>query len=498
MSISGDVTELRLYTLGEKSQRTGMFGLPMRATIIAGVAFIVAMLVLMQGGLAAGALIALIATTYLVPAVMRIGNRTLYEVAQMRLQFWRAQASGATIYRSGPNSRVPGGRYRLPGALAKTELHVGRDVAGNDFALIRDRALNQYTVLMDAASRGQEPLTVPDRNSMTAEWGAWLAELSLNDDVIAATVTVESYPTTGQDLMAAVRNSVVESTPEIARRIQAESAVQFARGKLVTRSWIAVTFKAATAMQRRDPEAMATDLGFRLPGLYQRLDYAGVSATPMSPEDAVGLAMRCYRPDLEETINTARLAGESLGVDWDDAGPSAAMARWNSYRHEDWVSRTFEMAAPPAAAFPDHILRPLLEPKADIPRKRVSLIYRPIPAGDGVKQVEKEHNDAANAANKTRSIGKASAGLRLERTDAARQALARGGQLGEYSLLTTITLRDPELLDQGAAIVGQLGNRSQLRLHSANGQQDAAFAAGLGLGVLLDQKSTISQFAKAE
>ena len=73
-----------------------------------------------------------------------------------------------------------------------------------------------------------------------------------------------------------------------------------------------------------------------------------------------------------------------------------------------------------------------------------------------------------------------------------------GGQLGEYSLLVTLTLRNPELLDQGSAIIGQLGNRSQLRLHATNGQQDAAFAAALGLGVLLDQKSTISSFAKAE
>ena len=159
----------------------------------------------------------------------------------MRFQFWRAQRKHATVYRSGPNSSVPGGKYRLPGALAKTELHVGRDVAGNDFAMIRDVSLNQYTVLMDAASRGQEPLTVTDRNDMTAEWGAWLAELSLNDDIVAATVTVESYPTTGQDLIASVLRSVDENTPELARRIQAESAVQFSRGKLVTRSWIAVT-----------------------------------------------------------------------------------------------------------------------------------------------------------------------------------------------------------------------------------------------------------------
>ena len=48
MSASGEATDLRLYTLGEKSQRTGMFGLPLRATIIAGIAFIVAMLSLIH------------------------------------------------------------------------------------------------------------------------------------------------------------------------------------------------------------------------------------------------------------------------------------------------------------------------------------------------------------------------------------------------------------------------------------------------------------------
>src|SRR5699024_2006756 len=164
VTTSGEASDLRLYTLGERSQRTGMFGLPLRATLIAGGAFIVAMLVLMQGGLGPGALIALLAVAYLAPAIVRIGNRTLYEVAQMRFQFWRAEKAGSTIYRSGPNSRIPGGRYRLPGALAKTELHVGRDVAGNDFAMVRDQALNQYTVLLDASSRGQEPLTVTDRN----------------------------------------------------------------------------------------------------------------------------------------------------------------------------------------------------------------------------------------------------------------------------------------------------------------------------------------------
>src|SRR5690625_6178198 len=71
---------------------------------------------------------------------------------------------------------------------------------------------------------------------MTAEWGAWLAELSLNDDVVAATVTVESYPTTGQDLIAAVKDSVSESTPEIARRIQRSEERRVVQGRSSSRS----------------------------------------------------------------------------------------------------------------------------------------------------------------------------------------------------------------------------------------------------------------------
>lgn len=500
MTSATDHTEVRLYSLGEESQRTGLFGLPQRAMVTAGIGLVASMAMAMRGGIIPGGLTAIAVVLYLIPALLRSGHRTLYEVTQMRLQFFANKARGATVYRSGPSSGVPGGRHRLPGVLARTELHVGEDMYRNSFGMIRDPGLNQYTVVISAAPRGAEPWTLADRNLMTREWGAWLSELSLSGDVVGATATIETIPASGEDLMQSVLQSVDENSPEIARRIQAEGAVQFTRNQLITRGWCSVTFKAANAMQRKDPEAMATEIGHRLPSLYQQLQYAGVSARPMTAPEIVGLAMSSWRPEVTDAVNALELSGEDLGVDWEDAGPATAVTQFDRYKHSAFVSRTFEMSIPPQSTFPDTVLRDLLSPHGDLPRKRTTLVYRPFPAGESVKVVEREHTDAVNAVNmgkRGRKITGAGVHKRLEETDAARQALARGAQLGTYSLLTTVVLPDNDKVPAASAIMQQLGNRAQIRLHPMNYQQDAAFAACMGLGTFLHQKSTISSFAKA-
>ncbi|MDV8002844.1 SCO6880 family protein [Rhodococcus sp. IEGM 1408] len=492
--------EVRLYSLGQESKRTGLFGLPMRATVIAGGALALAMMVAMTGRLLTAGLLALAATLYLIPAIARDGNRTWYEVWQMWFQFKLAKAQGRTTYRSGPNSNIPGGRYRLPGFLARSELHVGTDMYNNEFGMIRDPALNQFTVLISASPRGGEPWTITDRNLMTREWGAWLADLSLTGDVVGASMTIETVPASGQDLVESVLGAVDESSPELARRIQAESAVQFTRNQLSLRGWAAVTVRAANAMQRKDPAAMATELGQRLPNLYRQLQYAGVSARPMTPTEIVGLTMSAYRPETGDAVVSERLSGNDLGIDWEDAGPATAVTEWDHYRHSEFVSKSFEMALPPQSTFPDTVLRPLLEPHIDLPRKRVTLVYRPFAAGESVKLVENEHNDAVNAVNAGRNgrkLNGAKVHVRLEQTDSARQSLARGAQLGQWSLLSTVSLESGDKIAPATAIMTQLGNRAQIGLRPMNGQQDAAFAAALGVGVYLHQKSTISAFAKA-
>ena len=69
------------------------------------------------------------------------------------------------------------------------------------------------------------------------------------------------------------------------------------------------------------------------------------------------------------------------------------------------------------------------------------------------------------------------------------------GQL-RYSALLTITAQDPAEVGNAAAVTESLAARARLRLRRAHGFQDAGFAAGLGLGVLLPDHITTSALVR--
>ncbi|MDK8451469.1 hypothetical protein QP975_10940 [Corynebacterium mastitidis] len=158
---------------------------------------------------------------------------------------------------------------------------------------------------------------------------------------------------------------------------------------------------------------------------------------------------------------------------------------------------TWEMAEAPRSTFEDHVLTSITAPHLRVMRKRVTLIYRPFHAGEGAKKVEAEHRDALTALNSSKKIRSAAAGMRVEHTNAARIAQARGAQLGRYSLLVTATVDDVAELPRMVHDVEQLGSGSSLRLQIATLQQDAAFIAGLGVGQLPWTQESVSGLARA-
>src|SRR5699024_3468172 len=90
-----------------------------------------------------------------------------------------------------------GGTYRLPGLLAGTTLHESIDSNGNYFGMIRRKAGNEYTVVLECQPSGDEALTTHETDLMTADWGRYLAGLGLPGDIAAAVAVVETLPATG-------------------------------------------------------------------------------------------------------------------------------------------------------------------------------------------------------------------------------------------------------------------------------------------------------------
>ncbi|ODS19803.1 hypothetical protein D9R19_03490 [Corynebacterium diphtheriae] len=164
------------YSLGQPSVRTGLGGYSMKATIVAGVGFGVYLLFQLAGHAIMGLLVVLPITAIVAMMVtVKIGNRSLAENIQIRYLASKARKARENEYVSGAHSRVPGGRRRLPGLLARTEIVTGVDTRGAEFAAIVDKPRREITVLLDCQLTGQLAITQAMRNDVTAEWARWLA-----------------------------------------------------------------------------------------------------------------------------------------------------------------------------------------------------------------------------------------------------------------------------------------------------------------------------------
>jgi len=158
--------------------------------------------------------------------------------------------------------------------------------------------------------------------------------------------------------------------------------------------------------------------------------------------------------------------------------------------HDSGVSVTYAMESMVSATVRDQVLRRLLEPHRDIARKRITLIYRPHDAGDAATIVDRDHKDAIIAASR-KGLVAAAADVALEATTRARDEEARGAGVVRFSILMTTTVADPDQLRRTDAVLRTLAATARLKVRPCYGYQAAAFAAALGVGVLLPEHATI-------
>ncbi|KQB84073.1 SCO6880 family protein [Corynebacterium oculi] len=490
------MVEIPNYSLGQPPKRTGLGGFSMKATAIVGGGFMV-FLILRLVGLSKIGLFVVLPVSVVAAAVVSMswGGRTLAQHVQMRWQYHRKVKRGEHEYVSGGLSRMPGGQHRLPGLLARTEIIAASDGAGRDFAIIVDRLRREATVVFDCQLSGQTAMMQEERNAMTASWGRWIAGLSLSGDVLAASVSVGVRPGSGELVRREVDSIMDENAPWLARRVMEDAAELLSVGVPEIDAHVAVTVKLDGEGLKED--AFVSNLATRVPTWAEDLSWAGILASPMDEQALVARVHQGFNPAAETEFERLKVAGQSHGLSWDDAGPGWARDEKDRYAHEGVYSVTWEMAEAPRSTFEDHVLTSITAPHSRVLRKRVTLLYRPFHAGEGAKKVEAEHRDALTALNSSKKIRSAAAGMRVEHTNAARIAQARGAQLGRYSLLVTATVDEVAEIPRMVHDVEQLGSGSSLRLQVATLQQDAAFICGLGVGQLPWTRESVSGLARA-
>ncbi|NYJ76455.1 SCO6880 family protein [Allobranchiibius huperziae] len=475
----------------------GLFGLPPVFLAGVGLAALVLIGVSISGHLLLG--LGLILVTLAVSAVMLIPHPSGLN-PYVRTARWarhrRAEKAGLTLLRQGPVGHAPDGKVRLPGLAAASELTKWHDSLGQPFGLITIPSTHHHTVVIECHAAGTGGVDQHVIDSQVAHWGAWLAGLGQTGDIVAAAAVIETAPDTGHRLRRAAFADLDVSSPAFSQQVLTDS-VAGAAGSAVITTRLTVTFTGKPSIEGARGKAittaqMAEEIGTRLPSLLDGLKAtgAGTGCRPCTAQELVDTVRVAYDPSVAADVEEARTK-DGTGLSWDQAGPMAAHAGYDHYEHESAVSCSWQMTAPPRGVFYDSTLAGLLAPHRDLTRKRVAILYRPQTPEQSAAAVDRDVKNTTWAASEGRRVtarkgSDAKAALKTEQEEAA------GASLVRFGIVVTATVLDPELLPLARkTVASSLAAPARLRLRSAKGSQDVAFAASLPIGLVLPEHMTL-------
>ena len=482
----------RPYSSGSRPRSEGLFGLSWVGMLTVGVVIIAVVLSQALFGFSVAACVLAAGTVIAGPLVVHINGRTGYVRAILLWQWWRGSRRGEHLYRSGSFSEIPGGARRLPGLLAPTRIYAARAVDGYWFGMIHMPRVHAYTVVLRAWPQGGEAVDQDLVDTWVAAWGRFLASLGSQPDIMAIVPVIDTVPETGNRLMAEVSTLTHPDAPEIAQDVMWELGTQLASQRVHLECRLAITFEATTPERQKIPAEQALEIGRRLPGIVAALDEAGVRARPMTAEEIIAFVRRSYDPAAQADLETAAAEPGGHGLTWSMAGPGDEGEHYDRLVHCGAVSITWEMTEPPRGTFDERVLERLLQPNTEVPRKRVAIVYRPHSAAEASNLVDQDYRNAIVAEqNRRGGLVSAEASIRVASAAQAREDRARGHGLTRYGTLITITAPRGADLPRLEALIKDLSTQARLSIQRCHRYQAAAFAASLGVGVILPDHGTV-------
>lgn len=407
-------------------------------------------------------------------------------------------ARGQNIYRSGPLSKVPGGRFLLPGLAADTDAYEGEDGLGRPFVMLHFRKANHYTAVVQCNSQGGSLVDKQDTDTWVANWGDYMRRMGNEPSLLGFQVVVETAPDSGEKLrreIAAQRNA---SSSNFASSVMSSVETVYPNGSPTVKTYLAYCYDAASTLGKRTRTAdeMGVLIAQRLPQLTEWLAATGGGAArPMTHTELAETVRMAYEPAVAPLIDKARTQGGS-GLTWDQVGPKQHVASWRDYRHDGARSITWVMGEAPRGEVFSHVLADMLRPHPAIDRKRVSLIYRPHSAAEAAGLVESDTRAAGAGVDGARS-DKSRKRAELRSAQRSAQEEAEGAGLVRFGLVATATVvddgsaDDKDRLAMADTAMENLSAPSRVALRRAYGSQDTDFLAGLPIGVILPEHVTL-------
>lgn len=470
-------------------RRSGVLGLPMGQSL-ALVPLIVVAIILLATGNFAIALVVLFggvgASVLLM--VWKKQGRSIY--GRVMLKFWqrRKVKTGKHIYFSGPTGHTPDGATRLPGLLAASELSEHHDSLGEPFGLLRvsGRGIHNYSVVIEAQPHGDANVDRTDVESHVSHWGAWLASRGMDEGIRGASVTIEAAPDNGLKLRRLMENEYVEGGPAFADEVTNAITEEYDRGSPELSCRLTVTFDGAAMDgdgKDRGTEEMAEEIANLLPGIISGLAPTGAGAArACTAQEITDNTRVAYDPTISSAVEEAQMNGGTQ-LRWADAGPSTALDLEHYYKHDRAYSKNWSLYEEPRGTFTLESLRRVLRPSSGVLRKRVTLLYRPLPVDQTTDAVQRELRDTTFSGSQKRMSMRAVQRQKFAVKSAEEEA--QGAGLTRFGLIITCSVTDPALFRRLDKEVPNWLSRARLRVRPTISNHAVTFQAGLPLGVVL-------------
>jgi len=481
-----DRPQPRTYGGWRRSRGMGLLGLgPLQTLLVLGATA----LLVIAGTVSVQALTVLAppCLLVLVGVLARYDGVPLAHGLLVRLRWWYATTRGYTSYRSGVMV-ADEHAWGLPGVLACTRLLSVSDPLG-DFGVVHNSRAGHYTVTLHCAATSTWLANPDEGDTWVATWGAWLAALGHHVAVHHVAVTVDSAPDPGTRLADTISRRILPTAPASAVAILRELVTTSPAVSADVDTRVSITFRHPAHVPVSDTTTALDDIARMLPGLQNALGGCGVVVLRRATAaDLAGLVRVAYDPMMRGDVDRilALRGGTELArwLDWDTAGPVSAEEHFDRYEHDTGISVSWAWHEAPRQNVHADVLARLLAPGPYA--KRVTLLYRPLPAAEAARTVEREVNAAAFRASLNRAQRRdESARDATDRARAQRAAFeeAVGAGIGFMTLLVTVTVTDPEHLPRAVADIEARADIAKVRLRRMHASQAAGFAMTLPCGL---------------
>lgn len=414
-------------------------------------------------------------------------HRNVVDRMTERRAMREARRTGRGLYRSGFLGVVDGGETSLPGVLSRVGLVDAVDGLGRPFCLIRHGHTGEYALPIACHPQGAGLADDDVEDAYVASWARLMESLAVEQGVTQMSVTVDTSPDSGVRFRRVLGGHMVTDAPDLAARAMAQVMDLYATGGARSDVTLTLTFRYMDSHGRfLEPEEAARRISLLLPDVRRRImEAGGGDAVPLDVDQVARMVRACYDPAAQETLEET---DEPPIVAWEDAGPVAAAAEWDWYRHDSGVSRTWEMCDPPRSNVTSSNLARLLEPLPDCDRKRVTVVFHMLSPDRTAFLVEQNRVKASAQVGQEK---RATMGSMSQVGKADRQAAEtnRGAVMVFFGLLVTATVAagggEAARLEAASRAVESAAGGAKIDLRPCYAAQDTGFAASLPLGVNL-------------